>query len=1386
MSVKVGGIYAEIEVDIHKADEKLNNLKNELKSQAEEIKKVARENGTLTKQYQKVSEKLTQVTENSKKLSIELKKATDEKVKSRDKLASLIEKQKLFIKSENEIIEASKKAATEMKTRSHAITVLNTKYQDSLKVNGEGHAKTKKLAEEIKALLEVEKSRSRELNKSIKDGEKYAKNLEKQNAAIAAAKKDLTIKENNLKKLNTQTLKNIETQKKLENGERTLKKSMEDNSSAMKSKANSLSIVEKELMDVSRQTEELKNKQNALKNTSRELAGTFLLIKAVLLGKAVKELSKIFLGSNIEIEQYITSFDVLLGSYEKAKTLVDELYYSAARTPFVLTDLTESTKVLLAFGFEVNKAKEYLKDLGDLSLGNAERLKSLSNAFGQISARTTATMRELKIFVTNGVPIIDALSQTMGVTTSEMRNLITAGKVGFKDVENAVKSLTREGGLFYKGLDKQSKTAAGLFSTIIDQINLVGREIGKTAFDELKDYLESLVDMFNDFEDSGELKDFIAETGIVVKDLVIFLAELTKFLIENREAVLAGIKAYVAFFTITKAGIPIINGLVKSIGLAKSSKQDFIKLFSAASFPTFAAIVTLTALFAKLAIEIQNVNGRVDEFKKGMIDAFESQNLFSNIKNLKTEIKTLTLDLKDMDDAIDKIVPNLDRLLSEADTNNQSKSELVDLINQLNIAFPELNVHYDEEYNQLSSSTDAIREYTKAFRDNYEYRKKSKAKEYIQELIESAVLEVKILEKKRKIYEEEARFYENKLKEDLLRQSKFNGGLATLNYLGKHTLALFGADNDVKMMQEKIEKVAALNELQNDTLVDIQALTEAHNEYNDSTNELEKSQRGLTEATITHKDTLGQLFSQAEKMFGINKIIHESIDDLGHTYKELNEEIGDFVGELDFLNSAMGELAENGVISSKTAIELLSKYPQLTSSIKETTNGYTLQAGVLEDLARLSKEAALAKLNEEKTIRESLLKTLDVEIQSYNKKQQMLGKTRVSNGISSGGMCSFNFNEEYKENLENIQRRQEIQKEFEEYVEKINAFEKTIDIAYKNISSSRSKSSGGETQEQAFLRNLRFQYDAGIIEAKKYYDTLDKYYKATFAEGTKDWQKYFLEVKNGYRQIEEEALKAKKTAFGDEFGDLRNKIVDDEFYNKSTFKSQSKLYETLRNLTKKYYKDGVIDFREYADKIREIDKDIYTLKRKELEKSNKILEEENNKKYKAAIDKINKFYDDIKKAEEDAEREKNLSELRQAENLYTGAVSRQGQNRLKQIQEDIRKLELEKVRESRESARASDLENIEKVYETLKDKQNQYFETIMDGATNAANKINQMTSIINEAFDSINKIVKGIGDVNNSTTYSSTLNQVNYVSDKGSADALINMTKVLNNTFIGR
>lgn len=212
------------------------------------------------------------------------------------------------------------------------------------------------------------------------------------------------------------------------------------------------------------------------------------------------------LASAAKFEKLQTQLNVLTGSAEKGTEAFKQLVKFSAGTPFQLDELVQANNTLMGFGVSAEDAFKHLQSIGDIAAVSGGDLQGISVAFGQVAAAGRLMGQDLLQLINNGVPIIDMLSDSMGVAKSEIKDMVSEGAVTFPVLIEAFQKATSEGGKFAGGMAMLSGTLGGVFSTLKDNINIAFAEVGKSiveSFDLIEvtkgiiEKIQSLTSAFN-------------------------------------------------------------------------------------------------------------------------------------------------------------------------------------------------------------------------------------------------------------------------------------------------------------------------------------------------------------------------------------------------------------------------------------------------------------------------------------------------------------------------------------------------------------------------------------------------------------------------------------------------------------------------------------------------------------------------------------------------------------------------------------------------------------------------------------------------------------------------------------------------------------------------
>ena len=192
-----------------------------------------------------------------------------------------------------------------------------------------------------------------------------------------------------------------------------------------------------------------------------------------------------------DAEKAEVQLTTMLRSAEKAREVLKDLTDFAAKTPFQLVDLRQGAIKLLAFGVSAEDLMERMKTLGDVAAGSGARLTELVSVFGKVRSSGIASLGDINQFGDRAIPIFQTLKTQLGLSGAELKKFISAGKLGFPELLKALESMTTAGGIFENAMEKLSKTLAGTFSTLKDNITNLLTEVGLVLLPTLANVTES-------------------------------------------------------------------------------------------------------------------------------------------------------------------------------------------------------------------------------------------------------------------------------------------------------------------------------------------------------------------------------------------------------------------------------------------------------------------------------------------------------------------------------------------------------------------------------------------------------------------------------------------------------------------------------------------------------------------------------------------------------------------------------------------------------------------------------------------------------------------------------------------------------------------------------
>lgn len=209
-----------------------------------------------------------------------------------------------------------------------------------------------------------------------------------------------------------------------------------------------------------------------------ESAGRY--ISYYLVGQGMHDLVNSIIQTRGQFQQLEIAFETMLGSTDKATTLMQQIVDTAAKTPFDLMGVAEGAKQLMAYGVSADKVNDTLVRLGNIASGLSIPLNDIVYLYGTTMVQGRLYAQDVRQFTGRGIPLVKELAEKYHKTADAINEMVSAGKIGFADVEEVLNKMTNSGGQFYNLMEKQSASLTGQIANLQDAWDTVLNDWGKS------------------------------------------------------------------------------------------------------------------------------------------------------------------------------------------------------------------------------------------------------------------------------------------------------------------------------------------------------------------------------------------------------------------------------------------------------------------------------------------------------------------------------------------------------------------------------------------------------------------------------------------------------------------------------------------------------------------------------------------------------------------------------------------------------------------------------------------------------------------------------------------------------------------------------------------
>jgi chromosome segregation ATPase len=800
---------------------------------------------------------------------------------------------------------------------------------------------------------------------------------------------------------------------------------------------------------------------------------------------------------------------------------------------------TGSTFMSMAKGMDIvpQSAAEMSIALTELSADMASfynvEQQVAATALNSVFTGETETLKKFGVVMTEANLNAFALSQGIEKTVKQMDQ---AEKVQLR-YNYVMQQTSLAQGDFAKTSGEWANRSRVLKEEITELSSMVGEELINNLGD-VQSKADSLFDLVRDAKESGQLSAVIGDVTAALNKLIDMFVRAVEFIYKYRTEITTAAQAMITL----KASMKIastITGIIKAItslkgaltALTSSTKaQTTAQTALNASMsinPVVALITAILTLASVISVQLVKSATRANEEFLKMSDAEKAvSGLKESVDELNDSLEKSAQTRQDNISSVENeygsyknLANQLYALADKQDKTAEDYKRINTLVDNLNSNIPNLGLSFDSVTKTLNMQRDVlidlIDDYetyyktaalqgslTQMYKDQYEAEQKLKeAKEEDQKALERVTAAEEEYRVKQDIYDQRASKVSLGVRQKLQAEVDAAKSAADAANLARNTTKQ--AVNETSAAYSKLGK-------------DIAAATDYISQNADTTNKI--------------ADRIADSTSSLEEQ-------SKSVEELTESYKSAKDAISGYSSELSSLVSLQKELSEGNELSSFEMLELIEKYPELISKIKETENGYTLEKQAIEDLIDVRLVNLKLAAQEKQAAAEALF------YQNKGNKGQLESiKKLVDNGSIKD--ISALAGEQYTDGLYEAIENYAYQKGLDSLLSDI------INDGFKEGSKSSGSNKADTDDISGYFKALEHEHNMGRKSDEQYYNELEtlnnRYYKNSKDNLDKYWS-YEEKIYAYRKKAAEELAKTEEKSNADNvksLESLKSKIYD--------------------------------------------------------------------------------------------------------------------------------------------------------------------------------------------------------------------------------------------------
>ncbi|MCD8080145.1 MAG: tape measure protein [Bacteroides sp.] len=352
---------------------------------------------------------------------------------------------------------------------------------------------------------------------------------------------------------------------------------------------------------------------------------------AVFSTKEVKEFLAELIKVNAQYDKLSKSLTALIGNKSEADKVLAQVKELAATTLLHPDELSQAAKSLTQYSLNANELNQQLRMLGEVSSGASLSLKDMTNYYLQMSQDAGKIPEALIGMASEGIPIYEELAKSMQKSHEKIKEIVTAGQIGFPHIQNALQQMTASGGVFENSLQKQARSFSSLFSDLQKGWDTLVSNIAGPDSPLLSGHITNKIT--DQYSVVGKALGALTQAQSIYKS-----AQAASHLMENK-----GLQSKLAHLGATKlltGAQTALNTVIKLHPYAKvvGVLMNLLSVTSKLNQAKAEEKEAMQALIGPLKEEYIQVNLLVDKLKNANLQEKERTDVLHKLKELNPEI----------------------------------------------------------------------------------------------------------------------------------------------------------------------------------------------------------------------------------------------------------------------------------------------------------------------------------------------------------------------------------------------------------------------------------------------------------------------------------------------------------------------------------------------------------------------------------------------------------------------------------------------------------------------------------------------------------------------------------------------------------------------------